>query len=231
MKIKSIDGRSGFCKNAAAEVTVETASFAGGYGFITAKGAISYFDTLVDSSLTKGKALVVGAPVHLPAWALTADCPLETGDKVMPFSMDISCWTTDCPVSPQEGEIDLTSQCERIAGTKHLVGDGIISESGTISGIFMTDDDMQRELEGLFRQRIISKAGKVTLIPRQADMTFWHWFTYRQQNESGEVEITLFRKMRIPQLSEGQGSSGAVPFNFNYTALESWQYETTVPAA
>ena len=56
MKISAIDGRSGFCKDAAAELTIETAVFAGGFGFITAKGAASYFDTLVDSSPNRGKS-------------------------------------------------------------------------------------------------------------------------------------------------------------------------------
>lgn len=231
MKTSAIDGRSGFCKNAAEEITIETATFKGGFGFITAKGTTSYFDTLVDSTLKGGKALAIGAPVKLPSWDATASCPLKEGDKVMPFSMDISCWTTDCPVSPQEGELDQTTQCDRIAGRKKLVGDGIISESGTINGLFETDSEMQRELEGLFRTRVVEKEGKITMIPRDSNKQFLHFFIYREMTEAGEVEITIFRKMRIPQLNAGQAASGNTPFNFNYTTLESWQYESTVPAS
>ena len=231
MNTSAIDGRSGFCKDAAAELTIETAVFAGGFGFITAKGASSYFDTLKDAALLKGKALVVGAPVELPAWETTAGNPLVSGDKVMPFTMDISCWTTDCPVSSQEGELDQTTQCDRIAGRKKLAGDGIYSESGTINGLFQTDSEMQRELEGLFRTRIVAKAGKVTMLPRDSNKQFMHFFIYREMTEAGEVEITLFRKMRIPQISAGQAATGNTPFNFNYTTLESWQYENTVPAS
>lgn len=231
MKTSAIDGRSGFCKDAAEELTIETAIFKGGFGFITAKGAASYFDTLIDSSLVGGKVLVVGAPVKLPAWTTTEGNPLTAGDTVMPFTMDISCWTTDCPVSPQEGELDQTTQCDRIAGRKVLKGDGIISESGTINGLFETDSEMQRELEGLFRTRVVEKNEKITMIPRDSNKQFLHFFIYREMTDAGEVEITIFRKMRIPQLSEGQAASGNTPFNFNYTTLESWQYETTVPDA
>jgi hypothetical protein len=231
MNTSAIDGRSGFCKDAAAELTIQTAVFAGGFGFITAKGASSYFDTLKDAALLKGKALVVGAPVELPAWETTAGNPLTDGDKVMPFSMDISCWTTDCPVSSQEGELDQTTQCDKIAGRKKLAGDGIYSESGTINGLFQTDSEMQREIEGLFRTRIVAKAGKVTMLPRDSNKQFMHFFIYREMAEAGEVEITLFRKMRIPQISAGQAATGNTPFNFNYTTLESWQYENTVPAS
>lgn len=231
MNTSAIDGRSGFCKNAAEELTIETAIFKGGFGFITAKGAASYFDTLKDASLSKGKALVVGAPVKLPAWETTAGNPLASGDKVMPFSMDISCWTTDCPLSSQEGELDQTTQCDRIAGRKKLAGDGIYSESGTINGLFQTDSDMQRELEGLFRTRIVEKNDKITMIPRDSNKQFLHFFIYREMADAGEVEITIFRKMRIPQLSAGQAASGNTPFNFNYTTLETWQYEKTIPTA
>jgi hypothetical protein len=228
MKVKAIDGRSGFCKEAEATITSETATFAGGFGFIKAKGAASYFDTIVDATLTKGKALVVGTPMRIDAFATSEDNPLAAGDEFLPVSLEISCWSNDCPVSPQEGEIDFSSQCDRIAGRKDLRGDGIVSESGTISGMFMTDSEMQRELEGLFRTRVVEKAGKVTLIPRQTDQTYLHFFIYREMTAAGEVEITLFRKLRIPQLSEGQPASGQTPFNFNYTTLESWQYEKTV---
>lgn len=229
MKVSAIDGRSGFCKKAAAEITIETAVFAGGFGFITAKGASSYFDTLLDSTLSEGKALVVGAPVRLPAWEATAGNPLAEGDKVLPFSMDISCWTTDCPVAPQEGELDQTTQCDRMEGRKNLAGDGIISESGTINGLFETDSELQRELEGLFRTRVVEKNEKITMVPRNSNKQFWHFFVYREMTEAGEVEISIFRKLRIPQLNAGQAASGNTPFNFNYTTLESWQYETTVP--
>jgi hypothetical protein len=35
--------------------------------------------------------------------------------------------------------------------------------------------------------------------------------------------------MRIPQVTAGQPAEGNVPFNFNYTTLESWQYERIIP--
>lgn len=230
MRVSAIDGRSGFCKKAADVITIETAKFEGGFGFITAKGASSYFDTLLDDSLAEGKALIVGAPVRLPAWDVVGKNPLAEGDKVVSISMDISCWTTDCPVAPQEGELDQTTQCDRIAGRKRLRGDGIISESGTINGLFETDSDLQRELEGMFRTRVVEKGGKITLVPRDSSKTFWHFFVYREMTEAGEVEIIVFRNLRIPQLTEGQAASGNTPFNFNYTTLESWQYENTIAA-
>ena len=228
MKLKAIDGRSGFCEEAAAEISVETALFAGGFGIIKAKGTASYFDTVVDSTVAGGKALPVGAIVKLPAWEASAGNPLETGDKVLPLTCDISCWATDCPVSYQEGELNQTTQCDRIAGRKVLVGNGDVSESGTINGLFMTDSAQQRQLEGLFRHRVIDKDGKITMVPKQ-DKTFWHWFTYREMTDATETEITLFRKMRIPQVTAGQPAEGNVPFNFNYTTLESWQYERIIP--
>lgn len=228
MKVSAIDGRSGFCQEAAAEISVATATFDGGFAIIKAKGTASYFDTLNDSALTGGKALPVGAIVKLPKWEATASCPLKEGDKVLPISLANSCWSTDCPVSYQEGELDQTTQCDRIAGRRVLKGDGIVSESGTINGLFMTDSDTQRQIEGLFRNRIIDKANKITLVPKQSK-TFWHFFIYREMTDAADIEITLFRHMRIPQVTEGQAAAGNTPFNFNYTTLESWQYERTIP--
>ena len=230
MKVKAIDGRSGFCEEAAENLDSTTAIFAGGYGFIKAKGTASYFDTLLDSAIVGGKALTVGAVVKLPGWAESASNPLTEGDEVVPVSMEHSCWSTDCPVSSQEGELNQTTQCDHIAGRQDLRGDGVVTESGTINGLFMTDSEMQRQIEGLFRNRIIDKGGKVTLVPR-TEKVFWHFFIFREMTDEGEIEVTIFRKMRIPQVSEGQPTSGNTPFNFNYTTLETWQYERTIPAA
>ena len=69
------------------------------------------------------------------------------------------------------------------------------------------------------------------MIPRDSNKQFLHFFVYREMTDAGEVEITIFRKMRIPQLNAGQAASGNTPFNFNYTTLESWQYERTIPDA
>ncbi|AEC02034.1 hypothetical protein [Parasphaerochaeta coccoides] len=233
MKITSTDGRSGFCKELL-EVTKATASYSGGFAFIKAKGVSSYFDTLLDASISGSKVLPIGAPVHVPAWAAAAQSPLTEGDVIIPIDMSVSCWTTDVARSRQEGTVDLTTQCDVINGRRTVVGDGNIVDSGTISGLFDTESDMQRELEGLFSKRIVdSGAGsgrKVSFIPRQKDKTYWHWMARREMSELGEVEITIFRKMRIAQIDSGQPATGGVPFNFNYETQDDWQYEKVVTA-
>lgn len=229
MKIQATDGRSGFIK-LGDKVDSSTATFKGGFCFIKAKGTASHFDQLKDSALADGIELPVGAVTRLPSWDKSADNPLTEGDEATEISMDISCWTTDCPASAQEGEVVVTTQCDVIAGRRAVQGDGVVVETGTINGLFYTDSEMQRELEGLFRNRIIDDGGKVTLVPRSRK-DFWHFFTYREMSDAGEVEITLFRRMFIPQINAGQPASGSTPFNFNYTTLESWQYEETIAAA
>lgn len=226
MKLMATDGRSGFC-NPGDTLDSTSATFGGGFCFIKAKGTSTYFDTLQDSTLTGGKALPVGAVVKLPAWDKSGDNPLTEGDQAEVIAMDISCWTTDSPASAQEGEVVESSQCDIIAGRRAVRGDGIVVESGTFNGLYNTDSEMQRTIEGLFRNRIIDAGGKVTMLPRTRK-NFWHFFIYREMTEAGEVEITLFRKMFIPQINAGQPASGSIPFSFNYTTLESWQYEETI---
>jgi len=229
MKVQATDGRSSFLEEAT-ELTPSTTAFAGGWGMITALGASSYFDTLKDSDITGGVALKVGCPVLLPAWT-NGNCPLLEGDKVLSFEQKVTCWTTDCPQGMSEGEVDQTTQCDIIEGRKDIVGDGNITETGTINGLFNSLSEQQRELEGLFADRIIEKGGKITLIPRQKNKVFWHLFCYREMKDSGEVEVYRIRKMRISGVTEGQAQSGNTPFNFNYTTLARWNYEKTVAAA
>lgn len=226
MKLVSIDGRSGFCQPGDS-LTAESATFKGGFVFIRAKGTGSHFDTLLDDSIDGAKALPVGAVVKLPAWDKSEDNPLISGDEAESIGMEISCWTTDCPASMQEGEVVESTQCDIINGRRAVRGDGIVVESGTANGLYDTDSEMQRELEGLFRNRIIHKDDKVSLRPRK-QKDFWHWFKYREMTDAGEVEVTLFRRMFIPQISAGQPTSGSIPFSFNYTTLETWQYEETI---
>lgn len=230
MKITAIDGRAGFCTEAATTIKSTDAVFDGGFCIIKKKGTSSYFDSVVDSTIKGGKALPIGAIVFLEGWEKTADCKLVAGDEVAPLVMDISCWVTDTPLGAQEGEVDLTTQCDRIAGRKNIVGDGNITDGGTINGFLDTASEMQRQIEGLFRDRIIDKGGKITLLPKQGNNNYLTFLIHREMSEAGEVEITVFRQMRIPQIAQGHPASGGIPFNFNYTTLESWQYERTIPA-
>lgn len=228
MKVNSTDGRSGFLIDQEAELTSATVAFSGGFAMITAKGAASHFDTLKDETIEGGEALPVGCPVWLEAWDSQANNPLKEGDSCTPWDMRISCWTTDCPESAQEGEVDLTSQCNLIAGEKEIIGDGNITETGTINGFYDSKNQMQAALAGLFHDRVVHDGDKVTYVPRQKDQVFWHFLKYREMKEIGEIERTVIRKMRITQFTAGQGTSGGVPFNFNYSTLKTFRYERKV---
>lgn len=234
MKINGLDGRSGFCKLSETAISKSTVTFAGGYVFIAGKGPESYFDTLVDATVKGGVALPVGAVVRLDAWETAETSPLKEGDTCTAIEMDVSSWTKDCPAGSQEGEIDYTTQEDHVAGRKDLRGDDNITETGTINGLYDTASDMQRELEGLFIPRIVDTGKgatrKVTYIPRQKGKTYWHWFTYHEMSDEGEVEVTLFRKLRISSISAAQPETGTIPFSFNYTMLDHYQYERTVSA-
>lgn len=231
MRPTAIDGRAGFCVEAAEALNSTTAIFGGGFCIIKKKGTGSYIDTLADANVKGGKALPVGAVVYLEGWSKSEDNDLVLGDELTPISLDLSCWVTDTPLTAQEGEVDLTTQCDRIEGKKHIVGDGNVTDGGTISGWMDTDSSMQRQMEGLFRNRIVDAGGKITLLPKDSgSQNYLHFLKHREMAEAGEVEITVFRKMRITQLNQGHPASGGVPFNFNYTTLEQWQYERTIPA-
>ena len=232
-KITITDGKSGFLKEGT-ELTSTSQSFDGGFCLIKAKGATSYFDTLVDSSIEGGKALDVEMPIYIEKFTSQEDNPLEEGDVVIPFDMRVSCWTTDCSNNASEGQIDLTSQCEWLEGKRDIRGDGNISDSGTISGYYETDSEMQRKIENLFRPVIKDTATggtkKVTYVPRSKDKTMWHFFITRVTDVVGETERTLIRKMYIDGFTADAPTSGGVPFNFNYTTLASFSYEREVSA-
>ena len=227
MKVNYSEGRSGFFRKGEA-ITKTTAKFAGGFCLIEAKGATSYFDTLKDESIAGGKSLDVGMPVLLSAWSSSEENLLKEGDSVIPLEMALSCWTTDCPVSYSEGSIDRTSQCNIVQGVKDIVGDGVVTESGSISGYYESDSEMQRFIEDNFIASIIDKDTKKTYVPIKKDKKYLHWFKTRETTEAGEVETTLIRDMLISGFSAGQPSSGAVPFNFSYTTLRSFNYRKEV---
>lgn len=228
MKANYTEGRSGFFKEGEVLTNSSATSFGGGFCIIKSKGATSYFDTIKDSSIKGAENLAVGMPVYLKAWTSSELCPLKEGDEVIPIEMKMSCWTTDCPVSYSEGSIDRTSQCDIVLGKKDLSGDGNISESGSINGYYESDSDMQRFIEDNFIPRIIDKNDKISYVPVNTKKDYWHWFKTREEKASGEVETTLIRKIIINGFSAGQPTSGATPFNFSYTTLESFNYTKEV---
>lgn len=227
MKVNYSEGRSGFFKKGEV-LTKQSASFAGGFCLIKQKGASSYFDTIKDASIEGGKALEKDMPVYLEAWNSQETCPLKEGDEVIPLEMAMSCWTTDCPASYSEGAIDRTSQCNIVQGVKDITGDGVVSESGSISGFYETDSEMQRFIEDNFVPSIVDNGTNKTYVPIKKDKKYLHWFKTRETTESGEVETTLIRDMLISGFSAGQPSSGAVPFNYSYTTLRSFNYRKEV---
>ena len=230
-KVQASEGRSGFFKEGTT-VTKTTAKFDGGWALIAKKGTTSYFDTLKDATVEGGKALEVGMPIYLAAWADTATSPLKEGDEIIPLEKGVSCWTTDCPYGASEGETDSTTQCDIIKGKKDIHGDGNITNTGTISGLYMNGNEMQAAIEGTFIPRIIhtgtADSEKVTYVPREEDKTFWHWFTFRETTVAGDIEKTIIREMRISSFDAGQPSSGMIPFNFGYTTLQTFSYSKEV---
>lgn len=233
MKVNYVEGKSGFLVPGT-ELTSVSESFAGGFCIIKAKGATSYFDTVKDSSVEGGRALDTDMPVWIDAFSEVAGNPLEEGDVVIPFDMKVSCWTTDCPNNVSEGTVDVTSQCDWLAGRKDIRRDGNRSESGTINGYYETDSEMQNSIERLFRPTIKhegkGESAKITYIPYTQDNQFWHFLVTRVTNTVGEVEKTVIRKMAITGFTADSPSSGYVPFNFNYTAMASFNYEREVSA-
>ena len=229
MKVNYSEGRSGFFKKGAV-LTKQSASFGGGFCLITAKGASSYFDTIKDEALEGGKALEKDMPVYLEAWNSQETCPLKEGDEVIPLEMAMSCWTTDCPVSYSEGSIDRTSQCDLVQGIKDIVGDGVVTESGSISGYYESESEMQRFIEDNFISKIVDEDNKKTFVSMNKEKRYLHWFKTRETTVAGEVETTLIREMLISGFSAGQPTSGAVPFNFSYTTLRSFNYRKKVTA-
>lgn len=227
MKANYSEGRSGFFKKKTA-LTKDSANFGGGFCLITAKGASSYFDTIKDDSVEGGKALEKDMPVYLEAWNSQESCPLKEGDEVIPLEMAMSCWTTDCPVSYSEGSIDRTSQCDLVQGIKDITGDGVVTESGSISGYYESESEMQRFIEDNFIPKIVDEDDKKTFVPMNTKKRYLHWFKTRETTVAGEVETTLIREMLISGFSAGQPTSGAVPFNFSYTTLRSFNYRKKV---
>lgn len=233
MKVNNVDGRSGFLVPDT-EITSTSESFGGGFCLIKSKGATSYFDTVVDSSIEGGGALEVDMPVWIDAFSESASNPLEEGDVVIPFDMRVSCWTTDCPNNVSEGTVDVTSQCDWLAGRKDIRRDNNATESGTINGYYETDSEMQEAIERLFRPTIVhegkGESAKITYIPKTQDNQFWHFLITRATDVVGEVEKTVIRKMSITGFTADVPNNGYVPFNFNYTTCDGYTYEREVSA-
>lgn len=229
MKATFKDGRSSILVPGE-EITSTSESYAGGWVRIAALGASSYFDTLKDSGIEGGEAVKVGDIIRLKAFGDGVTNPLSTGDKVVALEAKVTCWTTDCNNGFTEGTIDLTTQCDIINNRRDIVGDGNVQDTGTINGLFDTNSELQREMEGMFTRRIISKNGKITAIDKKKDQEIIHLFCYKEQKDAGDVQVYRIRRMRVSGLSEGQPSNGATPFNYNYETLESWNYEETVAA-
>lgn len=233
MKVNNVEGRSGFLVPGT-ELTSTSESFAGGFCLIKAKGATSYFDTVVDDSIEGGRALEVDMPVWIDAFSDAESNPLEEGDIVIPFDMRVSCWTTDCPNSVSEGTVDVTSQCDWLDGKKDIRRDNNPTESGTISGYYETDSEMQRAIEQLFRPSIThegkGESAKITFVPRSKENQFWHFLVTRSTETVGEVERTIIRKMAITGFTADVPNSGYVPFNFNYTTCASYGYDREISA-
>ena len=230
MKVSSQEGRSGFFKNTEEELTSLTASFKGGWGIITGKGATSFFDSAVDASIEGGKALDVGKPVYIPAFSEVDENPLEEGDTVAVYEMSVSCWTTDRNYSPSEGEVDVTSQCDEIAGKRDLRPDGNITETGTVNGYYETESEMIEVMTSFFTPVITDANGKLTLSNPPKEKTLWTFLKVRETDTVGEVEKTIIRRQKISGLTLGSSQSGYFSFNYNYTTLESYEYRREVSA-
>lgn len=229
MKVNYTEGRSGFFKEGE-KLTKSTAKYSGGFGIITKKGAISYFDSVKDEDVTEGKALEEGMPVFLKKWDSEETNPLKEGDEVQALIQRLSCWTTDCPVAATEGTVDVTSQCDIAKGAKDIRPDGNIQETGTINGYYETESEMQRALEDKFIAHIEDGEGKITYVPRDNTSPLWHFFIARETETVGETEQILIRKMFISGFTTGQGSSGFNAFSFNYSTLEAYNYRRKINA-
>lgn len=230
MKVSSKEGRSGFFKETTEELTSESASFKGGWGIITGKGATSYFDSAVDDSIEGGKALDVGNPVYIPAFNDAESNPLEEGDTVAIYEMSVSCWTTDRNYSPSEGEVDVTSQCDEIAGKRDVRPDGNITETGTVNGYYETESEMIDVITSFFTPVITDADGKLTLSSPPKEKTLWTFLKIRETDTVGEVEKTIIRRQKISGLTLGSAQSGYFSFNYNYSTLESYEYRREISA-
>ena len=230
MKVSSKEGRSGFFKETTEELTSESASFKGGWGIITGKGATSYFDSAVDDSIEGGKALDVGNPVYIPAFNDAESNPLEEGDTVAIYGMSVSCWTTDRNYSPSEGEVDVTSQCDEIAGKRDVRPDGNITETGTVNGYYETESEMIDVITSFFTPVITDADGKLTLSSPPKEKTLWTFLKIRETDTVGEVEKTIIRRQKISGLTLGSAQSGYFSFNYNYSTLESYEYRREISA-
>ena len=232
-KVNNVEGKSGFLIEGT-ELTSTSESFAGGFCLIKAKGATSYFDTIVDSSVEGGLALDVEMPVWIEAFSQTDDNPLQEGDVVIPFDMAVSCWTTDCSNNVSEGTVDVTSQCDWLKGKKDIRRDNNPTESGTINGYYETDSEMQRAIEAIFRPTIQHKGkgetAKITYVPKTQNNQFWHFLITRTTTTVGEIERTIIRKMAITGYTEDVPNNGYVPFNFNYTTNDAYYYDREISA-
>lgn len=229
MKLQGKEGRSGFVDLTGTPITKQTAAFEGGIVQITKKAVIgSYFDTLKDDQIINGQSLPVGAFFKLDSFDAIGDNPLTEGDEVVLAVMNISCWTTDIPNSASRSVVDQTTQCDWINGSRDIFLDKEVTETGTINGLFMTDSEMQRVLEGIFTHRSIEDGGKATWIPQQNGDPLYFWHTRREMSEIGEKEITIYRKIMVTSFEAGQPASGNVPFNFGYETMWRQQREEVI---
>ena len=230
IKLDGQDGKFGFVTKGA-ELDNASESFAGGFVQITAKGAVSYFDTLKDDAIEGGEALGVDDIVYLPSWEAAAAI-LTEGDTCIPLTVDFdgSSWVTDKGRSVSRDLADNTSQGDIAKSERSFREGGLQNETGSISGYYADGAAIQREIDSHFTIRIVDAGAKKTKVPTKSG-SFLTAFCYRETTTVGETEIWLFRVMYIQSVDDtGAPMNGNVPFNFSYTTSWKRQYERTIAA-
>lgn len=232
IKAHGQDGKFGFVSEGT-ELDHSSATFAGGFVKISAKGAASAIDAMKDDSIEGGIVLGVGDVMYLPAWEDVGGNPLSEGDTCIPLTVDFdgSSWVTDKGRSMSRDLSDRTSQGDVAENRRDYREGGLQNETGSISGFYTFGSAIQRDIDSHFTQRIVDDGTKKTKIPVKSG-SFLTAFCYRETTTAGEVEIWLFRVMFIQSVDDaGAPANDNVPFNFSYTTAWKRQYERTIPAA
>jgi hypothetical protein len=162
--------------------------------------------------LSKGasSALPQDVPVGYPFITHTA-ITLATGDSVQVINWDRFC-KTQCDYSAEQGSIDISTDCAPGA----TISDGITSLSGSLSGLYQTDDmtgefiPMQGALLNKFFPGIEDDGSGTGYVfhPVSGD-DYYLGVQHNAGGESGTMEEWLLFPLNITSISSSGGNTDA----------------------
>lgn len=170
--------------------------------------------------MTKGNNsnIPVSAGMFFIAPNTGSQITLKQGDKVFAINEERFCKTT-CSYSFSQGSIDISDDCSPGA----TMGDGVLTLSGSLSGLFIYDDQTQEfsDITDMIINRFLDIVeddgnGTYTLYPRE-DSQMYLLTLLNSGAKAGQIENWLFAPININSMAMGLENNGVQKSDLQFT--------------